>query len=125
MSLLLTLAVLVGSLFFMIPGIIIGITYFVLVPVIVMEGPRGSWRRTAALTKRHRPGLFMAALVMGVLNLVIQIVGFLAGALIPSEIVALLVGQTLAAFACGLMSVFTAVAYARLAAVGPPAASDG
>jgi hypothetical protein len=124
MSLLLTLAIMVGSMLFMIPGIIIAVTYYVLVPVIVMEGPRGAWRRAAALTKGHRPGLFMAALVMGVLNLVIQIVGLVAGAFMPSDVVSLLLSQTLAAFACGLMSVFTAVVYARLAAVGPPAAGS-
>jgi hypothetical protein len=124
MSLLLTLAIMAGSMLFLVPGIIIAVTYLVLVPVIVMEGPRGAWRRAAALSKGHRPGLFMAMLVMGVVSLVIQILGYVAGILSPSGIVSTLVSQTFAAFACGLGSVFNAVVYARLAAICPPAASD-
>jgi hypothetical protein len=63
---LLSLLIGLGTLFFIIPGIVFVCVYYVAIPVAVMETPglTGALRRSAALTNGHRWTLFFTILVL-------------------------------------------------------------
>ncbi len=68
-SILVGLVVLLGSLACLVPGIILGIMFYVTIPVVVAEGIYGTqaMRRSAELTEGNRWMLFATLLVFGLI----------------------------------------------------------
>jgi hypothetical protein len=75
-----------GLLLFVIPGIVLYLNFFVVMPVVVLEGARTgpALRRSAALVRGRRPSIFGALLLVEIATLVCSIpIGAVAGSLVP------------------------------------------
>jgi hypothetical protein len=70
--------IMLASLLFVVPGIIVALSYFVITPVCVLEGlgPVASLRRSAALTKGLRWRIFGLGMLFGVLYLVVAVLPY-------------------------------------------------
>jgi hypothetical protein len=111
-AILATIGIMIGSLLFIIPGIILLLMWWVFVPVIVVEnaGITQSFGRSRALTSGHRWGilgiLFIVGIAQWLVSLVLGVIGAMLG-IVATEILNLVVTLGFSAFA----SVLSAVGY--------------
>jgi hypothetical protein len=112
-----TIGVALGSMLLVIPGIILALMWWVLVPAIVVEGVGvdSAFKRSGDLTRGHRWGIFgilvLVAVIQGVVSLLVGLVASVLGAVF-AQIVNVGVELVFTAFAC----VVSAVGYYYLRA---------
>jgi hypothetical protein len=116
-ALLANIAIWIGAMLLFVPGVILALMWWVLIPVLVIEGTGigESFGRSRALTSGHRWGIFGILLIVAVVLLVINwLVGMLGGALgfVAAQVLNLAVGFFFSAF----FSVLAAVGYYHLRA---------
>ena len=95
-----------GLFVFVIPGIVLYLNFFVVMPVVVLEGARTgpALRRSAALVRGRRPSIFGALLLVEVVTLVCSIpVGAVAGTLVSHSGLAADVASQLAAYVAAIV----------------------
>jgi len=109
-ALLASIAVAIGSMLLLIPGLILLVMWWVMVPAIVVEGADvgGSFGRSRDLTRGHRWGIFgilvLVAIAQWVVSFVIGLLGLALGGAVLA-IVNLAVMLIFTAFACVLSAV--------------------
>jgi hypothetical protein len=109
------LALTIGLVLFVVPGIVVGCVLFVAIPVAVVErgvGLRGALGRSAALTKGNRFALFVVALLVWLTTVAIGMPAMILGvtSALPYPIFVLL-GTAVNMLGASLLSVAPAVAY--------------
>lgn len=113
-AILVTLAIGVGFVLLIVPGLIVLVMYFVAMPVAVVEQPGvfASLRRSAELTKGHRWTVFFVFVLIAVVQIVIGVVL----ELIPSLgfTVDVVIETVVQSFISAWYAVITAVAYFNL-----------
>lgn len=122
------LAIWIGLLFLVVPGIVVGCMLFVAIPAAVVErgvGLRGALGRSAALTKGNRLALFVIALLVWLTTVVIGMPATILGltSALPYPIFVLL-GTAVNMLGAPLLSVAPAVAYHDLRVAKEGVATD-
>lgn len=116
-ALLAGIAVAIGMMLLLVPGIILLVIWWVFVPAMVIEGASitASFGRSRDLTRGHRWGIFGLLLIVGVAQWVISlVVGLLGAALGPTG--AEVLNIAIALVFSGFASVMSAVGYYYLRA---------
>jgi hypothetical protein len=98
-------AILVGFIFFIVPGVLLSLAWSVAAPAAVMEriGVFGAFSRSLELTRNHRAAIFGLAVILFVVQFVIQLVasGVVFATVGIGSITAGAAGQTSVAFIVG------------------------
>lgn len=109
-AILATIAIMIASMLFVIPGIILGLMWWVFVPVLVIEsvGITEGFGRSRELTRGHRWGILGLLLIVAVAQWIIGfVVGMIAQALgaVASEILNIIVMFFFTSFAAVMVAV--------------------
>jgi hypothetical protein len=118
------LGIMLGSLLFIVPGIILSIVWYVAIPVFIAEdcGATDSLSRSAALTDGYRWPVFGLVLVVGLISAVISWISTLVTAAVPMAGIPIEIIINIVTTAFG--AIVPAVTYHRLITIKEGAQSD-